>query len=82
MINTLSKQNENFIERFFGLLSIFLIVFFGDFINLYIIYALILLSMVLIVRRFVINKKENKSNLNIFLFIIFLILFFLIDFFV
>lgn len=66
--------NINVLERIFALILLIFIVAKGKDVNIYVIYGLLIIAMAIALRRFIINRREGKSNQRFYLALVFMIL--------
>lgn len=68
------ETNLKVVESIF---SFFLLIFLftkGKDVNIYVIYGLLIIAMAIALRRFIINRREGKSNQRFYMALVFMIL--------
>jgi hypothetical protein len=73
-----NKSNQYY--QVFGIFLIFAMPFMGNFMSIYLVYAIFVVAFLLALRRFIENKKQGINNKNFYFLLIFIMLSILMNF--
>lgn len=62
------------LERIFPLFMLIYLAGIGNDVNIYVVYGLLIVSIAIALRRFLLNRRENKSNQRFYIGLVFMIL--------